>query len=123
LVLIETPYSHTVDTEHEGGQGRFDGCHIGGSVYDASLQGGSVCDLEQRVDIVEIGLPELEDLDLFWVKGRDIEGCLTRAKQEVVVVLVHLLPGFVDDNLTYTIRRGFAAIVGILRLLLTISGV
>ena len=70
-----------------------------------------MCDFEQRIDVVEVDLPEPKDLDLFWLQGREIDGCLTRAKQEVVVTLIQLIPGLLDHSLTYIIGRGIAAII------------
>lgn len=40
-----------------------DNCYITGSFYNSSLQAGSVCDLEQRVYVVQVNLPKPEDLD------------------------------------------------------------
>ena len=53
---------------------------------DASLQAGSVCDLEHRVDIVKVNLPKPKDLDRFEVQSREVDGCLVPAKQKVVIV-------------------------------------
>lgn len=61
FALDETQNGHAIDTEHERRQGGLDACHVAGSVYDASLQGGSVGDFEQRIDVVEVDLPEPED--------------------------------------------------------------
>lgn len=117
FVLAETQNGHAIDTEHERRQGGLDAGHVAGGVYDACLQGGSVCDFEQRIDVVDIDLPEPEDLDLFRVQGKDIDGCLTRAKQEMVVILIQFIQGVLDHSLTHIIGRGIAAIiVGLLRL-------
>ena len=69
FVLAETQNRHAIDTEHERRQGGLDAGHVASGVYDACLQGGSVCDFEQRIDVVNIDLPEPEDLDLFRVQG------------------------------------------------------
>lgn len=117
FVLAETQNGHAIDTEHERRQGGLDGGHVAGGVYDACLQGGSVCNFEQRIDIVDIDLPEPENLDLFRMQGKDIDGCLTRAKQEMVVILIQLIPRVLDHSLAQIIGRGIAAIiVGISRL-------
>lgn len=76
-----------------------------------------MCNFEQRIDIVDIDLPEPENLDLFRMQGKDIDGCLTRAKQEMVVILIQLIPRVLDHSLAQIIGRGIAAIiVGISRL-------
>lgn len=75
-----------------------------------------MCDFEQRIDVVDIDLPEPEDLDLFRMQGKDIDGCLRGAKQEMVVIWIQVIPG-VLNSLTHIIGRGIAAIiVGISRL-------
>lgn len=76
-----------------------------------------MCDFEQRVDIFDIDLPEPEDLDLFRVQGKDLDGCLTRTEEQMVVTLIKLLEGVLDHSLIHFIGRGIAAIiVGIWRL-------
>ena len=70
-----------------------------------------MCDFEQRIDVVKVDLPEPEDLDLFWVQGEEIGRCLTRTKQQGVVILIHLIPALLEHSLTYFIPRGIAAIV------------
>lgn len=42
-------------------------------------------DFEQRVDVVEVYLPEPEDLDLFWVKGRQRNTYPGPPKEEEVI--------------------------------------
>jgi hypothetical protein len=108
FVLAETQNGHAIDTEHERSQGGLDAGQVAGGVYDACLQGGSVGDFEQRIDVVEIDLPEPEDLDLFRVQGEDIDGCLTRAKQEMGVILIQFIPGVLEHSLTHIIWRGIA---------------
>lgn len=76
-----------------------------------------MCHFEQRIDVIDIDLPQPEDLDLFRVQGKDIDGCFTRAKQEIFVVLIQFIPGVLDRRLTHILGRGVAAIiVRILRL-------
>ena len=111
FVLAETQNGDAIDTKHERRQGGLDAGYVADGVYDAYLQGGSVCDFEQRIDVVDIDLPEPKDLDLFRVQGRDINGCLTRAKQERVVIVIQFIPGLLDHSLTHIIGRGIAAII------------
>jgi hypothetical protein len=46
-----------------------------------------VGDLEQRIDIVKIDLPEPENLRLFRMRGMDVDVCPQGAEQEIVVAL------------------------------------
>jgi hypothetical protein len=39
-----------------------------------------MCDLEQRVNIVEIDLPETKDLGGFRMMGREVDGVILAAK-------------------------------------------
>ena len=77
FVLAETQNGDAVDTEHERRQGGLDAGHVAGGFYNACLQGGSVCDFEEGIDVLEIYMPQTEDLYLSWVQCRDIDGCLT----------------------------------------------
>lgn len=77
FVLAEAQKGDAVDTEHERRQGGLDAGHAAGGFYDACLQSGSVCDFKKRIDVVDIDLPEPEDLGLYWVQSRNIYGCLT----------------------------------------------
>ena len=70
-----------------------------------------MCDFEQRIDVVDIDLPEPEDLDLFRVQSKDINGGLTRAEQEVVVILIPFTPCVLDHRLTQINVRVIAAII------------
>lgn len=70
-----------------------------------------MCNFEQRIDVVEVNLPEPEDLDLFRVQSREINGCLMRAKQKVVVTLRQFIPSLLDHSLTHIIGRGIADII------------
>lgn len=118
LVLAEAQNGHAINADHERCQGGLDAGHVRGGVYDACLQGGSVSDFEQRIDVVNIDLPKPEDLYLCRVQGTDIDGRLTRAKQEMVVISIQLIPGILDHILTHIIGRRIAAfIIGLLRLL------
>jgi hypothetical protein len=47
-----------------------------------------VRDFQQRVDVVEIDLPEPEYLHLFWVRGRQLDVFPQGPKEEVIVGLV-----------------------------------
>jgi len=73
LVLVKAKDGHTVDAEHERGQGRLRGRQIGGSFYDSTLKGRRMRDLEQRVDIVEVDLPQPEDVDWTGMQSRKID--------------------------------------------------
>ena len=76
-----------------------------------------MCDFEQRIDVVDIDLPQPKDLDLFRVQSKDINTCLTRAKQEMVIVLIQFIERVLDNSPTHIIGRGITAIiVGIPRL-------
>lgn len=69
-------------------------------------------DFEQRIDIVEVNLPEPEDLNLFRVQGREIDGCVTRAEQKDVT-LMPVIPMLlqVDHSFAHAIGRRITAIV------------
>jgi hypothetical protein len=41
--------------------------NITSGFYDASLHAGSVCDLKQRINVIEIDLPKSKYLDRFGV--------------------------------------------------------
>lgn len=50
-----------------------------------------MCDLEQRIDVVKVYLPEPEDVDWFGMKSREVDGCLSQTKQEVVIIIEYLV--------------------------------
>lgn len=69
LLSGEAQQGDTIYAEDKGRQGRTDAFQIADSIDDAWLQGRCVGNLEQWVDVLEVNLPEPEDLDLFWVQG------------------------------------------------------
>lgn len=69
LLVGEAQNRDTINAENKGLQGRTDAFQIADGNDDAWLQGRCVGDLEQRVDVLEVNLPEPEDLHLFRVQG------------------------------------------------------
>ena len=60
-------------------------------------------DFEQRIDIIEINLPKPEDLNLFWMKGRDVGPLIARAEQEMAVIPIQFVPSLFDPAWDYHI--------------------
>lgn len=58
-------------------------------------------DLEQRVYIVQVNLPKLEDLDRIGVQRRYIDSCNTGAEKEEFIISKRLFPGKLNSCLTY----------------------
>ncbi len=67
-----------------------------------------MCDFEQWVDIFQINLPEPEDLNLLWMKGRQLYVC-TRGP-EVQKVIAARNPQALDISVSHGITV-FALVV------------
>ncbi len=104
LLVGQAQHRDAVDAEEEGLKGRLEGREVGKGVDDAGLQGWGVGDLEEGVDIVEVGLPQAKHLGLLRVQGAQVDLAAGRAKEEVVVgvveglVAVCTVPGVLDDR-------------------------
>ena len=72
-----------------------------------------MCDFEQRVNVVQVYLPELENVDLLGVQTRYVGVCITQVKQEMFVVLflVQLVPSLVHHRLRHLICRGVTEVL------------
>lgn len=73
-------------------------------------------DLEQRVDIVQVDLPELKRLDGRRMQRRDADGCLSKAKEVVIIILVMVVPGLSRGRVRLSIARGVFPAVGVAKL-------
>lgn len=62
--------------------------------------------LEQRIDIVQVNLPEPEDLNWLWVKSQKLKICVMRTEKEVVVISKDLIPDLLDPGLAHIVVRG-----------------
>jgi hypothetical protein len=111
FVVYETQNSDAIYAEHECLHGWTDVCDITSGVDDECLQCRGMRDFEKRVDVIQVNLPESEDLNLTWMQSREVNDCFPRAKQEVVVALVQLVPHLFDHGLTHAfVRETFIAI-------------
>ncbi len=63
-------------------------------------------DFQQRIHILQVNLPKLEDFYLLWMKRIEMKVRLGGAKQKVViaVALVRDVPGMLDDGVAHVIR-------------------
>lgn len=87
LLVGKAQHGDTIYAEDKGFQRRTDAFEIADGIDDACLQGRHVGNLEQWVDVLEVNLPEPEDVDLLWVQGGYTDFCLCCSKQEVVVIV------------------------------------
>jgi hypothetical protein len=71
--LVEAEDRHTVYGEHESFQGRIDASHVTGGIDNAWLQSRSMSNFQQRIDVLQVYLPELEDLALAWMQSREVD--------------------------------------------------
>lgn len=69
LLVGEAQNGDTIYAEDKCFEGRTDAFQIADGIDDAYLQGRGVGNLEQWVDVLEVNLPESEDVDLLWVQG------------------------------------------------------
>lgn len=73
FVLGDAQDRDTVDAEYKSFQRGTGVGHVAGGVNDAWLESGCVCDLEQRVDVLQIDLPKFEYLYLCRVRHRQFD--------------------------------------------------
>lgn len=70
-----------------------------------------MCDLENRVDVVQVSLPKPEDLDRVGVQSREVDVGLTRAKQKMVIILKDFIPRPLEYNFAYSTIRGITVLI------------
>ena len=81
-------------------------------------------DFEQWVDVVQVDLPELEDLGMFRMQGREIDICLARAKEEEVVVLMEMIPRLFDRTIMHiSVREGTIIIFVVVFIIVIVLGI
>lgn len=68
----ETQGCHAVYAKHECFHIWVDVFQVTGSFDDAALQTWGMCNFEQWIDVVEVSLPQSEDVNRFWVKSGKI---------------------------------------------------
>ena len=104
LLVRQAQHRGAVDAKEKCLERRLEGREVGKGVDDAGLQGRGVGDLQEGVDVVEVELPEAEDLGLLGVQGGEVDLAAGRAEEEVVVgvveelVAVGAVPGVLDDR-------------------------
>ena len=90
-----------VDGEHKRSEGGVDVRQSANGVNDARLECWGMRDFEERVDIVEINLPELEDLGRWRMQGCEVQARQWRAEDEILFAVVGVLPRFLDHALAH----------------------
>ena len=90
-----------VDGEHERGEAGVDGRKATNGVNDARLECWGMRDLEKRIDIVEIDLPQLEDLRRRRMQGREVQVRQWRAEDEILFAVAGVLPRLLDHALAH----------------------
>ena len=73
-------------------------------------------DLEEGIDIVQIELPQPENLYGIWMEGGKADSSSTRAEEEVVIVSNGIVPCCLNRSFTYFVVRGVAVIAGLSKL-------
>lgn len=63
-LIVDTYDSNAVYAEHQCLKLTADACHIDSRVEDTCLESWRMCNLEQRIDIVRVNLPQPEDLNV-----------------------------------------------------------
>ncbi|KAK3059287.1 hypothetical protein LTS18_011211, partial [Coniosporium uncinatum] len=70
------------------------------------------------INIVEVDLPQLEDLDLFWMQAGKIHSSGAQPKEEVFATVIQLVPRLLKRILADGIGQGITTIIiGVSRLL------
>jgi len=85
---------------------------VASGLDDSTLQGGAMRDFEYRVDVLEVNLPETEDLEGIGMCGGKIELALGWAEQEGVVLIEIGIHGLLDRPAHIVVGR-IAALIGV----------
>lgn len=117
LVVIHGCDGGKVDGEHQGLQGPRYLVDGRAGTDDLGLECRCVVDLEQRVDIADVDLPELKHLDGWWVVASHALRCAAHDEGEAIVVVEHGIVGMVKRWALVVLVRG--VIVGVAILLVT----
>jgi hypothetical protein len=67
VFICQTHYGHAVDAKHESFEVRFNVRHVARRFDDATLEAGSMYDLQEWVDIFNIEVAKPEDLHGIWM--------------------------------------------------------
>jgi hypothetical protein len=69
-----------------------------------------VRDLEKRVNILNVYLPEPKDLDLAWVQFDNIDAFVARTKEQLIIACEHTVPSLFQDFFSKNVTRGVAIV-------------
>ena len=61
---------------------------VADSLNDATLEGRHMCDLEQRIYVIEIYLPQVKYADGVWMEGGEVHDRAWKASAAKVVIAV-----------------------------------
>ena len=92
LPSLQRKNRNTVDPIQKTIQSRTHAAKIADGIDYPRLQRGRVCNLQQWIHIVEVDLPELEDLCWRRMKEREIDAADGSAEDEIFFAVVCVLP-------------------------------
>jgi len=113
VVRVQTRDGDTIYTEHERLHGWRDAADVGRGFDDPSLQCNAVGDFEQRIYVLQVYLPESEDLNWIGVERREVGEGSRRAEEKVVIVLVAAMQLVLDSEAADIVNGGIAVAINV----------